>query len=283
MEDVEPPRAERLRQRQRGVRGSCMLGGAPARKREWEREQAGENERVRACRATTMEAEGRVRELLLLLVATRIESGRRGGGNMLTLLPGRRHSLSTATSREGYPFQRPYHLHGHGNSHDVQEHVVVPYVGPRHLERRFPRRPARARPACDGRTAHSASPGGRGPDGPALRRGLLRTPPCSALGPRRRRTPGGSSAARERGSAATARRGLAALRGVRRPPHMTTGMEVTRCGFGQLFVAIRMVGGQPKACRCYLHLLAADRRRPARRRKDGKMLLLLADGTENNR
>ena len=282
MEDVEPPRAKRLRQRQRGVCGSCTVGGAPVRKQEWERERAGENERVCARQATMMEAEGRVRELLLLLVATRIEGGRRGGGKMLTLLPGRRHSLSTATSREGYPFQRPYHLHGHGNSHDVQEHVVVPYVGPRYPERRLPRRPARARPACDGRTAHSASPGGRVPDGPALRRGPAGY--SAVLGPRPAATEDTwwqfcCARAWQRGHGAT-RPGSPARRASPSSHDGRDGGHPMR-----LWAAVR--GGQdgrrPANGVQVLHLVAADRGRPARRRKYGKMLLLLADGTENNR
>ena len=52
-----------------------------------------------------------------------------------------------------------------------------------------------------------------------------------------------------------------------------------------LWVAVR--GGQdgrrPANGVQVLHLVAADRGRPVRRLKDGKMLLLLVDGMENNR
>ena len=69
------------------------------REREWERERAGENERVRARRVAMMEAEGRVRELLLLLVANGMEGGWRSGRKLLFLscvvarLDGARHKF----------------------------------------------------------------------------------------------------------------------------------------------------------------------------------------------
>ena len=209
MEDVEPPRAERLRQRQRGVRGSCMLGGAPARKREWEREQAGENERVRACRATTMEAEGRVRELLGKM-----------SWRILTMAP-RTPSFS---------------LNGH-LERGMPVLTVVPSPRPWELARRSR---ARRGPVCWATASQTPPPAPASARAPGLR------------WPYRARRRLVAVLRRE----SVAARASAALRGARRPPHMTAGVEVTRCCFGQLFVAVRMVGGRqrragatPRGCR----------------------------------